>query len=163
MSGLLRKRLLGALGFLAAFALVLVSATTVVFAQTPILSAPEAADRVASGEIILLDIRTPQEWRESGLADGAWPVSMHSADFPKQLSAILERYAPEQIAFICATGGRSGHVSDVLAKNGIAGVADVSEGMFGNDRGAGWLARGLPVVSLSEAQVRFDAARAAWE
>ena len=56
---------------------------------------------------------------------------------------------------ICATGGRSAYVAEVLEKNGLTGVADVSEGMLGNSGGAGWIARGLPVVSLKDAQVDF--------
>lgn len=117
----------------------------------PIMSAPQAQSAVASDEIILLDIRSRQEWKESGLAEGAWPVSMHERDFPQRLRAILAKYRPEQIALICATGGRSDYIADILDKNGVSGVIDVSEGMFGNDRGPGWLKRGLPVVTYEKA------------
>jgi rhodanese-related sulfurtransferase len=75
----------------------------------------------------------------------------------------LSRYRPDQIALICATGGRSAYVVEILGKNGITGVADVSEGMFGNGRAAGWIARGLPVVSVEQAQTRFDAIQNVWE
>ena len=123
-----------------------------------ILSAPQIAEALQSGEMVLLDIRSEAEWRETGLAEGAWPVSMHTADFSRQLQAVFGRYAPGQVAIICATGGRTGHVAKILKKNGIDGVIDVSEGMIGNHRGPGWLARKMPTVSLDEARRAMDEA-----
>lgn len=140
----------------------LIAMTLAAWAETPILSAPEAKARMDAGELILLDIRTPQEWQDTGIAKGAWPVSMHTRDFGTRLKAILAVYPPEQIALICAVGGRTGHVTRVLESNGIAGVVDVSEGMMGSKRGAGWIARGLGVVPLEQAQSDYDAAAASW-
>ncbi len=131
-------------------------------AEVPILSAPEAEARMQDGELILLDIRSPEEWRETGIAKGAWPVSMHERDFGERLQAILAQYPPDQIALICAVGGRSGHVTGILEKNGITGVADLSEGMQGNARGPGWIARGLDVVSLDEARAAYEKAAKNW-
>lgn len=118
--------------------------------------------RVTAGEIVLLDIRSREEWAESGVAEGAWPVSMHEDDFAQRLQAILQRYDPSQIGLICATGGRSNYVAQVLQQNGVAGVVNVSEGMFGNTHGAGWIARGLPVVSAEDARAFYEATQAAW-
>ncbi len=151
------------MGLLAATALFLALATVVVFAETPVITAPVAADKLQTDTFILLDIRTPEEWAETGIAAGALPVSMHTSDFPAQLQALLSRYRPDQIGLICATGGRSGYVTNVLAQNGITGVQDVSEGMFGNGTDAGWIARGLPVVPLPEAKAELDRLKAQWD
>jgi len=121
--------------------------SSVAMADVAILSAPDAH---ADEDLILLDIRTPGEWAETGLAEGAWPVSMHEPGFGQKLQAILDAYPPERIAMICAVGGRTGHVTGVLEKNGIS-VLDLSEGMMGNDRGPGWIARGLPIVTAEAA------------
>ncbi|CAN0606347.1 unnamed protein product, partial [Ectocarpus sp. 12 AP-2014] len=67
----------------------LITMTLSAGAETPILSAPEAQARMDAGEMILLDIRTEQEWRETGIAKGAWPVSMHTQDFGARLQEIL--------------------------------------------------------------------------
>lgn len=131
-------------------------------ADTPILSAPDAQAQVASGDIVLLDIRSRGEWDDTGLAEGAWPVSMHEPDFGEKLRAILSEFPPEKVALICATGGRTAHVVNILKQNGIEGVADVSEGMMGNPRGPGWIARGMPVVTLEEATKAYDAASQKW-
>lgn len=143
---------------LSALALLLMSLAAL--AEPPILSAPEAKAKLDAGDLILLDIRSRQEWRETGVAKGAWPVSMHERDFGQRLQAILASYPPEQIGLICATGGRTAHVLSILERNGISGIADLSEGMMGNRRGPGWIARGLEVVPLDEAQDAYDQAQA---
>jgi rhodanese-related sulfurtransferase len=40
------------------------------------MSAPEAAAAVAAGKITLIDIRTPPEWKETGVAKGAKLINM---------------------------------------------------------------------------------------
>ena len=132
------------------------------FADTPIISAPEAQAKLQRGEIVLLDIRSPKEWRETGVAKGAWPVSMHESDFGKRINAILAQYPPEQVAVMCAVGGRSKYVTDLLEKKGITGVIDMSEGMIGNKRGPGWIARGMEVVTMKEAKAAYKKAAANW-
>jgi rhodanese-related sulfurtransferase len=122
-----------------------------------IQSAPAVAERLNAGEMVLLDIRSKGEWEETGLAKGAWPVSMHTSDFVMKLEQILMLYKPEQIAIICATGGRTSYIANALKQNGIDGITDISEGMIGNKHGPGWLARKMPVISLKEAQADFDA------
>ncbi len=131
-------------------------------AETPILSAPEALSRLEAGEMVLIDIRSPDEWAETGVAEGAWPVSMHEKDFATRLQEILSAYSPDRIALICATGGRTEYVTKVLRQNGITGVADVSEGMMGNGRGAGWIERGMSVTDIATAAKAYEAIRADW-
>jgi rhodanese-related sulfurtransferase len=127
-------------------------------AQPPIISAREAYEDLRAGDIVMLDIRRPKEWAKTGVAEGAWPVSMHQEDFIRRLQAILEMYPADQIALICATGGRTAHVASVLERAGILGIKDVSESMLGNKRGPGWIARGLPVVSVDAAMQDYEAA-----
>ncbi|MEL7150133.1 MAG: rhodanese-like domain-containing protein [Pseudomonadota bacterium] len=146
--------------FLVAAALLMMTVTAM--ADTPILSAPEAQTQVATGDLVLLDIRSPQEWRDTGVAEGAWPVSMHEPDFGQRLQAILTEVGADRIGLICATGGRTAHVASILKQNGIEGVTDVSEGMMGNPRGPGWIARSMPVVSLEDATAAYEAAVAGW-
>lgn len=136
--------------------------TLTAMADTPILSAPEAQTQVTSGDLVLLDIRSPQEWRDTGIAEGAWPVSMHEPDFGQRLQVILQEVGADRIGLICATGGRTAHVASILKRNGIEGIADVSEGMMGNPRGPGWIARGMPIVTLEDATKAYEAATAQW-
>ena len=116
-----------------------------------IMSATQAYQSAGNNEIILLDIRSREEWNETGVGAGAWPVSMHEEAFGKKLQQILTANPGKPIALICATGGRSAHVTSILARNNITNVIDVSEGMHGSRRGAGWLKEALPVMSAQEA------------
>jgi hypothetical protein len=47
----------------------------------PTLSAPEAFTKAQAGEITLIDIRTPREWRQTGVAEGALTIDMTKKTF----------------------------------------------------------------------------------
>ena len=64
------QRLLRAFVLLATIAVMFAVATFAAFARTPILTASEASERAASGALVLLDIRTPEDWKGTGRADG---------------------------------------------------------------------------------------------
>lgn len=109
------------------------------------IAADEALRRAEAGTLVLVDIRKPSEWRESGMASVAEPLSMHEAGFLEGLERIRAENGGKEIALICATGGRSAFLQRELEKRGLGSVIDVSEGMFGNGAAPGWLRRGLPV------------------
>lgn len=122
------------------------------FARTrEIWSAPETAEALSAGAVILIDIRSRREWRQTGIAEGAWPISMHEDRFAERLLAAREMARGAQVALICATGGRSARLLRALKSAGYTEFIDVSEGMLGSRRGAGWIARGLPVVEMNAA------------
>ena len=110
-----------------------------------LVSAPDAARLSETGEIILVDIRRPQEWRESGVAEPAATVSMHDEGFLEGLARLTGGRRDAPLAFICATGRRSSWVAQELEKRGYTNLINVREGMFGSSDGPGWLKRGLPV------------------
>ena len=110
-----------------------------------IMGAPEARAAAERGEIVLIDIRTPEEWRQTGIADVALPVTMHDRAFLTHLQGVIADHPGKRLAFICATGGRTAFIASELAKMGLTDLIDVSEGMAGSRAGPGWIARGLPV------------------
>lgn len=132
-------------------------------ADTPLLSAPQAYEKLSKGDIVVIDIRSREEWQDSGVAQGALPISMHEKDFLERFQSVLLEYEAEKIALICATGGRSAEVTYFLEQNGLIGVADVSEGMFGNRNGPGWLKHDLPVVSAKEALANYEKLQSSWD
>lgn len=127
-------------------------------AAAEILSAPEARALLADQALILIDIRSREEWQSTGVARGAWPVSLHEAGFGDKLNQIFQRFPDTKIALICATGGRTRRVTRILEANGVTRISDVSEGMMGNRRGAGWIARGFAVVPLNVAMADYTKA-----
>jgi rhodanese-related sulfurtransferase len=124
-------------------------------AHAEIMSAPDAFSALNTGDMVLIDIRSPEEWDQTGVAQGAVALTMHSPDFPKKISSLLNAQKDKTIGLICATGGRTEYVVSFLAKNGFPDVVDVSEGMMGNKRGSGWIARGMPLITSDEAQAAY--------
>lgn len=99
----------------------------------------------------MLDIRSAEEWAETGVAEGALPVSLHEEGFAERLFKARELAQGRPVALICATGGRTDYVMQALRGAGQGGFVDVSEGMMGSALGRGWIASGLPVVPADKA------------
>ena len=136
-------------------ALVLNFATlTVSHAEPAVLAADEAWRQIEAGEIQLFDIRSPEEWRETGIPQQSSPLTIHQQGGAKAYyQAMLKAVGGDKsrkIGLICATGGRSYQAQRFLAANGFTQVFDVSEGMFGYDDKPGWIKRGLPVVPCTD-------------
>jgi len=110
------------------------------------LTAPEAFAQASAGRIVLIDVRSPREWRDTGVPAGARTVTIHqgSRGF---LRGILQAAGGDKnrpIALICARGNRSSRGKRFLEANGFSKVIDVPEGMIGRGRAPGWIARKLP-------------------
>jgi rhodanese-related sulfurtransferase len=114
-----------------------------------ILSAPEAHVRAAAGDLVLIDIRTPEEWRETGVARGALRIDMRHPGGPRGFAdEVLRRVGGDRnasIGLICRTGNRTTQVQRALQDLGFTRVYNVKEGMAGSAAGPGWIKRGLPI------------------
>ncbi|QJF53255.1 rhodanese-like domain-containing protein [Roseobacter ponti] len=110
------------------------------------LSPGEAHDLAARGDILLVDIRRPDEWVRTGVGEGALPIDMRRADFIDELLVRTGGRTDVPVALICARGVRSRRLSARLESAGFTEIRDVPEGMLGSGAGPGWLDRGLPVT-----------------
>ena len=128
------------------------------WAGPSVLKAPDAFVAAKSGNIILVDIRTPEEWAQTGIAEGAIALDMTEKSFVDSLVSLRSEYPKTPIALICRTGNRSGYVFDALNKQGFANLMDVAEGMAGGPNGKGWIPRGLPTYAgvATEIKARLD-------
>lgn len=109
-------------------------------------SPPDVLSSVRDGRLLLVDVRRPDEWERTGLAEGALPIDMRRPDFVEAVrQARLD--ATQPVALICARGVRSQRLTTRLIDAGITPIVDVPEGMLGSFAGPGWLKRGLPVVA----------------
>lgn len=119
------------------------------------LTASEAHQRATSGTLVLIDIRSQDEWRETGLAASAHAITMHQSkqSFMRALSRATGNDKSRPIALICATGVRSHHLQEMLEKSGYSAVYDVSEGMLGNSVRDGFIAAKLPLRRWSRGEV----------
>ncbi|WP_341368524.1 rhodanese-like domain-containing protein [Yoonia sp. BS5-3] len=108
-----------------------------------ILTPPEALIAATAGDILLVDIRRPDEWQQTGIAAPAHPIDMRDDDFLDQLRT-LRTATTQPIAVICARGVRSARLTRRLEEAQLGPIIDIPEGMLGSVAGPGWLERGLP-------------------
>ena len=133
---------------------VALSLTTCLAEAGTTLSAQDARDQVQAGTITLIDIRTPGEWRQTGVPVGAALIDMNNPQGPQGfVDAVLaqvkgDRNAP--IALICRTGNRSTHIQKVLEDRGFTRVYNIREGMSGSTAGPGWIKQGLPIEACKQ-------------
>ena len=106
-----------------------------------------ALERLLQRGVPIIDIRTPEEWRATGIIEGSHLLTFFDAqgsyDFRAwlpELNAIAGR--DDAFALICDSGGRSGVLSQFLdARFGYRHVFDVPGGI------AKWMAEDRPTVA----------------
>jgi len=120
------------------------------YAEETRIAADVAHIRAQTGQLTIIDIRSPDEWRKTGIPAGAMAVTMHrpegKAGFAKTILQAVKGDKNRPIAVICAVGSRSRWAQAFLATQGHTRVYDITEGMLGRGKGLpGWIRRGLPV------------------
>lgn len=109
---------------------------------------------VASGEVqalvdrgvTVVDVRTPREWRQSGVIPGSRLITAFDEAGrlqPGFSAALRQAVAQDQeVVVVCASGRRSAAVSDLMAsEGGYTRVYDAADGI------QGWLRSGRPLQS----------------
>ena len=113
------------------------------------MSAPDAFAASKAGKLVLLDIRTPAEWAQTGVPSGAARVDIQN---PKGDAGFIEEVLKQTkgdknapVALICRSGNRSTQGQKLLEAQGFTHVLNVKEGVSGGSAGPGWLRRALPL------------------
>jgi rhodanese-related sulfurtransferase len=109
------------------------------------MRASQAHELAMRGDLILIDVRTPAEWEDTGIGASARAVSMHLPGFFDKVEKIVKGDKSKAIALICARGQRSNRMQTMLIERGYTNIIDVAEGMLGSPAGPGWLELGLPL------------------
>lgn len=108
----------------------------------------QAHGAAQAGERMLIDVRSPSEWRQTGLPQDAETVTIHhpggGKGFLSDILAVVENDLGAPIALICATGVRSKRAQQFLEAQGFSNVVSVKGGMFGSKHADGWTNSGLP-------------------
>lgn len=124
---------------------VLLAGTVALRADVSRLDSAEL-ERFLERGVPVIDIRTPEEWRETGVIEGSHLLTFFDAQgrvdvraWLRALTAIASRNEP--FALICDSGGRSSLVGRFLdARLGFRHVHDVPGGI------AQWRAENRPTV-----------------
>lgn len=85
-------------------------------------------------DVLLLDVRTPEEYTSDGHIAGSKLIPVQQLE---QRLAEVPRDRP--VACICRSGNRSATACDILARNGYTQIANVRGGM------SAWQQAGLPI------------------
>ena len=109
------------------------------FAEVASITPAEAAKLVAAGKAVLVDVREPSEWAETGVAAPAvlLPKSEFDAGLIGEWKDFLAKTGDKEIILYCRSGRRSSVVAAELAKQGhkVANTGGFKD----------WQAAGLPI------------------
>jgi rhodanese-related sulfurtransferase len=110
-------------------------------AEAPTITPAEAAQHVAAGKAVLIDVREPKEWAETGVAAPAALLALSDLNGDrKQWKEFLEKNRDKELILYCRSGTRSGRAAKLLAEEGYR---TLNAGGFHD-----WQAAGLPTRKL---------------
>ena len=107
-------------------------------ANSPVLTPAEAAAQLKAGGAVLIDVREPEEWAETGVAEPA--VLLALSDLRGERTTwkpFLEKDRDKTLLLYCRSGGRSAKAAELLATEGFK---TANAGGF-----KAWSDAGLPV------------------
>lgn len=80
----------------------------------------EAAQRVAAGNAVLVDVREPDEWAETGFVVGAATLALSDLRGERrEWTSFLIAHRNREIILYCRSGNRSGQAARLLAAEGF--------------------------------------------
>lgn len=106
-------------------------------AVSPVGPAEASAVISASAEVVVLDIRTPEEF-EAGIIEGAINIDFYEPSFASTLDT-LDKDA-EYVVY-CRSGNRSGQARQTFESLGFTNVTEIEGGILA------WSASGFPVTT----------------
>ena len=122
----------------------LFAAPAFLFAAVNPIAPAAAAQLVASGKAVLVDVREPAEWLESGVAAPAvlLPKSEFDGGRVGEWKDFLAQVGDKEIILYCRSGKRAGIVGETLAKEGhkVANAGGFKD----------WQDAGLPVKPVQK-------------
>lgn len=104
----------------------------------PHIDVAQAYSLRADDKIVLIDVREPLEWQQTGLPEGSQGIALQNPALLDEVLAAVGNDKDRPIAFTCAVGGRSLQAAILAHNNGFTQVYNV-DGGFG-----AWHAAGLP-------------------
>lgn len=111
--------------FFTNLAVILVAAASVACAQQyKNVTAQEAKTMIGKGNVVVVDVRTPQEWNAGHLA-GAVLVDFYDANFETNIKKVAK---DKKVVVYCARGRRSASAAEKMMAWGWKDVSSMSGG-----------------------------------
>jgi rhodanese-related sulfurtransferase len=100
-----------------------------------ILDVTQFEQKLSDTNIVLIDVRTPQEYSQGHIA-GSLNIDFYGDNFESEMKAIDQS---KTILVYCKSGNRSGKAINILAKNNFKNIYDLSGGI------TNWVNSGKPI------------------
>ena len=113
-------------------------------ATIPLIGVKEVLLGVEAGEIVLIDVREPDEWINTGSPKGSIRVPLQSPDFLDQVHSRTNYRKELPIALCCRSGIRGKKAAELLVQSGFENVSNVEGGM------KEWISENLPIEHGTE-------------
>ena len=92
--------------------------------STGTMSVLDLKNKLEKKEVVVLDVREPNEWKEDGIINGA--KCIHFTDLPNKMGSLPK---DKPIAATCSVGNRASTAASILEKAGYKNVSNVLGGM----------------------------------
>lgn len=100
------------------------------------ISPKQAADMIKEQSVVIIDVRTPEEFADGHIANSI-NIDFYESDFKKK-AGLLD--ISKTYVIYCRSGRRSASAEKILKDMGFKNLYNVKEGIIG------WKNGGLPVV-----------------
>ena len=119
------------------------------------LTLQEAHSLYVNKNLTIIDVRTINEWKMTGIIPTSILINMHDdkyqerKDFVEEITEKLLEYQDKNVAFICASGARSKIITDYLINKGYKNIYHIPDGIMGKQND-GWLFNGYPLINYNK-------------
>ncbi|WP_298958527.1 rhodanese-like domain-containing protein [uncultured Roseibium sp.] len=109
------------------------------FARFDRLSPRDAYEGSLRGDVVVIDVRTPNEWQATGSPKTSHRICKNDKDFEQEVLKLLEPAPETTLALSCLSGSRAKSAAKRLQKAGVKNLKIVEGGI------SNWVKGGLPV------------------
>jgi len=93
------------------------------------------SQKLIDSKVPIVDIRTPGEWKETGIVKNSIPIMFFNEQGSYDVNAFLTELnakvdTTKQFAIICRTGSRTAIIADFLSKQLHYNVVNVKDGII---------------------------------
>ncbi len=103
------------------------------------LSPKQAHQMQQNGEIVIIDVRQPDEWQQTGLPAGAQGVALSGPNFIEQIEEIAAQNKGCKLAISCQSGMRTKAAVKSLDAHGMKNLHQIKGGLMA------WNRENLPI------------------
>ncbi len=87
----------------------------------------EFARHIERDDVVVLDVRTPQEYAQGHIGNNTRNIDFYAADFRAALNTLLPRNRP--YAIYCRSGNRSARTLSIMREMGFTDVVELRGGI----------------------------------